>query len=41
MSYSHFLNLNMNEWVPVNGCLEVVLSNSMSMSNWYRPGAET
>ena len=41
MSYSHIFNLNMNEWVPVKGHIEVVSSNSVSTSNWYRLGTET
>ena len=41
MSYSHIFNLNMNEWVPVKGRIEVVPRNSVSMSNWYRPSTET
>ena len=35
MYYSHIFNLNMNEWVPVKGFIEVVPSNSVSTSNWY------
>ena len=31
MSYFHILDLNMNEWVPVKGHIEVVPSNSVSM----------
>ena len=31
MFYFHILDLNMNEWIPVNGCIEVIPSNSMSM----------
>ena len=30
MFYFHFLDLNVNEWIPVKGCIEVVLSNSVS-----------
>ena len=41
MHYSHIFNLNMNEWVPVKGLIEVVSSNSMSTSNWYRSGTKT
>ena len=41
MCYSHILNLNMNEWVAVKGRIEVVPSNSVSMSNWYRSGTKT
>ena len=41
MRYSHIFNVNMNEWVPMKGHIEVVLSNSVSMSNWYRSGTET
>ena len=36
MHYSHIFNLNMNEWVHVKGRIEVVPSNSVSTSNWYR-----
>ena len=36
MHYSHIFNLNMNERVSVKGRIEVVPSNSSSMSNWYR-----
>ena len=39
-SYSHIFNLNMKEWVPVKGHIEVVLSNSVSTSNWYRSGTK-
>ena len=35
MYYSHIFNLNMDEWVLVKGCIEVVPSNSVSASNWY------
>ena len=28
----HILDLNMNEWVRVKGCMEVVPSNLMSMT---------
>ena len=41
MCYSHILNLNMNEWVAVKGRIEVVPSNSVSTSNWYRSGTKT
>ena len=34
-------NLNMNEWVPMKGCIEVVLSNSVSTGKWYRFGTKT
>ena len=34
-------SLNMNEWVPVKGWIEVVPSNSVSMSNWYQSGTKT
>ena len=37
----HILDLNMNEWVPVKGRMEVVLSNSVSMGSWYRFGTKT
>ena len=36
----HILNLNMNEWVPVKGRMEVVPSNSVSMGSWYRSGTK-
>ena len=32
MYYSHIFNLNMNEWVPMKGRIEVVPSNSVSTS---------
>ena len=35
MYYSHILDLNMNEWVPLSGHIEVVPSNSVSTSSWY------
>ena len=41
MYYSHILDLNMNEWVPVRGRIEVVPSNSVSTSSWYRSGTKT
>ena len=41
MHYSHIFNLNMNEWVLVKGRIEVVLSNSVCMSNWYRSETKT
>ena len=30
MFYFYILYLNVNEWIPVKGCIEVVPSNSMS-----------
>ena len=39
--YFHIFNLNMNEWVPVKGCIEVVLSNSVPTSKWYRSGTKS
>ena len=39
--YFHISDLNMNEWVPMKGCMEVVLSNSVSMGSWYRSGTKT
>ena len=30
MFYFHILDLNVNEWIPVKGCIEVVSSNSVS-----------
>ena len=41
MYYSYILNLNMNEWVLVKGCIEVVPSNSVSTSNWYQSVTKT
>ena len=35
MYYSHILNFNIDEWVPVKGRI-VVPNNSVSTSNWYR-----
>ena len=32
--YFHVLDLNVNEWIPVKGCIEVVPSNSMSTSSF-------
>ena len=34
--FFHILDLYMNEWVPIKGCMEVVPSNSVSMGSWYR-----
>ena len=33
MIYFHILDLNVNEWIPVKGCIEVVPSNSVSTSS--------
>ena len=33
MIYFYILDLNVNEWIPVKGCIEVVSSNSVSMSS--------
>ena len=33
MIYFHILYLNVNEWISVKGCIEVVLSNSVSTSS--------
>ena len=33
MFYFHILDLNVNEWILVKGCIEVVSSNSVSMSS--------
>ena len=33
MIYFHILDLNVNEWIPVKGCIEVVSSNSVSTSS--------
>ena len=33
MIYFHILYLNVNEWIPVKGCIEVVPSNSVSTSS--------
>ena len=41
MYYSHIFNLNMNEWVSVKGRIEVVPSNSVSATNWYRFSTKT
>ena len=37
----HILYLNMNEWVPMKGRMEVVSSNSVSMGSWYLSGTKT
>ena len=39
--YFHILDVNMNEWVPVKGRMEVVSNNSVSMGCWYRFGTKT
>ena len=31
----------MNEWVPMKGRMEVVSSNSVSMTSWYQSGTKT
>ena len=33
MSYFHILGLNVNEWIPVKGCIEVAPNNSVSTSS--------
>ena len=33
MIYFHILDLNVNEWISVKGCIEVVPSNSVSTSS--------
>ena len=33
MFYYKILDLNVNEWIPVKGCIEVVPSNSVSTSS--------
>ena len=33
MFYFKILDLNVNEWIPVKGCIEVVPSNSVSTSS--------
>ena len=33
MFYFHILDLNVNEWIPVMGCIEVVPSNLVSMDS--------
>ena len=33
MFYFHILDLNVNEWIIVKGCIEVVPSNSVSMGS--------
>ena len=35
MFYFHILDLNVNEWIPIKGCIEVVPSDSVSMSSCY------
>ena len=30
----HILDLNVNEWIPVKGCIKVVPSNSVSTSSF-------
>ena len=30
MIYFHILDLNLNKWIPLNGCIEVDPSNSVS-----------
>ena len=37
----HISDLNMNEWVPVKGRMEVVPSNLVSTGSWYRSGTKT
>ena len=39
--YFHILDLNVNEWVPMKGRMEVVSSNSMSMGSWFRSDTKT
>ena len=34
MIYFHILHLNVNELIPVKGCIEVVPSNSVSTSSY-------
>ena len=41
MYYFHILDLNMNEWVPVKGRIEVVPSNSVSTCSLCWLGAKT
>ena len=33
MFYFHILDLNVNVWIPVKGCIEVAPSNSVSTSS--------
>ena len=33
MIYFHILDFNVNEWIPVKGCIEVVPSNLVSTSS--------
>ena len=40
MFYFHILDLDMNEWVPIKGRIEVS-SNSVSTGSWYQPGTKT
>ena len=35
------LDLNMNEWVPVKGRMELVPSNSVFVGSWYRSSTKT
>ena len=37
----HISDLNMNECVPMKGCMEVVPSNLVSMGSWYQSGTKT
>ena len=39
--FFHILDLNMNEWVPVKGRMEVVPSKLVSMGSWYRSSTKT
>ena len=41
MHSSHILSLNMNEWVPVKGFIEVVSSNSVFTNKWYQSDIKT
>ena len=37
----HIFSFNMNEWVLRKGQIEVMPSNSVSTSNWYRSSTKT
>ena len=34
MFYFHILDLNVNEWISIKGCIEVVSSNSVSAGSY-------
>ena len=39
--FVHILYVNMNEWVPIKGRMEVMPSTLLSMGSWYRSGTKT